>query len=169
MNTTLLTIMDTDAYGVSLQEARRLTDAEKPEYAEWYRQYGLICTSKIIDLPLITWADMPKRPCDGSFMGCGNRAWIITQSEWDAYIALNAERLIARQKKDEAEMREAMLEIIARADRQGGALTVEEAERRRTAWINAVNEGGEGYVPSYVTIPAVEKAEKWLAEHPEIS
>lgn len=164
---TFLTIEAADAWGISMQEARRFTDAEKSRFAEWYREIGMVGIGDCIGLDHLKWSDMPKRPADGEFCGCSNRAWIITRAEWDAYIALNARRAEEKRARQEAAKRAAMQHIIEKAQRQGGAYTPEDARARAEAWINAVNEGGEGYVPEYITTADVECAEKWLSAHPQ--
>lgn len=148
-----------------LQVARRLAPSEAANYAAWYRALCMIGLGEAIKLPTLDWRDMPNRPRDGELRD-NSQAWVITQAEWNAYIALDAERQEAQRIREEAKTRAKMLDIIARADRQGGAYTTEEAKRRTTAWINVVNEGGEGYVPHYVTVDAVERAKAWLANHP---
>lgn len=100
---TYLTIEYAHAYGVSLNSARRLTDEEKPHYADWFQDYGFISLGDTIELPEVTWRDLPKRESDGSFLGCGNSAWIITQEEWDAYAQLDAARKESKANTEAAE------------------------------------------------------------------
>jgi len=154
-----------------LRIARRITAEEcaAEHYAAWMLQAGLVPVPPYDDVPLpcVTLADAPDRPSDGMFAGCGNTAYIVSQAEWDAYVALNAERAEAKRRKTESETREYMREIVRAAERQGGACTREEAKRRAADWINAYNEGGEGYVPHYVTTDELDDATRWLAEHPD--
>lgn len=91
----MLTLQHAHAYGISIVPARRLTDDEKMQYSEHCRDRifaGLADHPDYLDLPQITWRDLPKRRGDGEFDGCGNVAWIITREEADRLIAINNER-----------------------------------------------------------------------------
>lgn len=96
-----------DGYVAYLATARRLNEEEKQPYSQWFRDTGFIKIGDSIALPQIHWDDCPKRQSDGSFLGCTNWVWILTQQEWDAFVSLNEERekAIADAKaKEEAEL-----------------------------------------------------------------
>lgn len=154
------------SHGTYLCSARRFTADEKSHYVEWYRETGMISLGSIVKLPEVTLRDAPNRPSDGNFNGSWNQAYIISQDEWDAYIALNDSRALVKAKAKEAETRRYMLSIIEDAQ-VITPISREEAQRKQKAWINVANEGGEGYVPHYLTTDDVERAKQWLADHPE--
>ena len=162
-----LTIEYAGAYGTSLQRARRLTDSEKSHLRPEYRDYMFVGIGDRINLKYIGWQDMPGRAPDGEFNGCSNRAYIITQSEYDDYIQLNAEREAAREARKREERRAMYLNIINMAQRQGGAMTADEARAARKRYNDLYNEGGEGFVPRYITVDELATAEAWLAENPD--
>ena len=91
--TTYLTVEYAPGYGISLHTARRLTDDEKQSYLPEYQDYMLVGTGDDVDLNNITWISLyeflGKRAPDGEFAGCNNRAYIITQEQWDTLIAMN--------------------------------------------------------------------------------
>lgn len=113
-----IAIEHADAYGIDLKAARHNPD---DSLRHDYRPYALVGLGKTIELPHITWRDLPKRASDGSFLGCSNRAWIITQDEWDDYVARNASRQaeIDRQKREETERQAA--ENARRQERRAAA------------------------------------------------
>lgn len=88
-----------ECYTPNICEARRFTEDEKTRYSEWFRDIGFTRVGEQIDLPYITWRDLPQRKCDGQFLGCSNSAWILTDAEAEHYKELNAQR----EEKDEAE------------------------------------------------------------------
>ena len=59
------------------------------------------------------------------------------------------------------------LNIINMAQRQGGAMTADEARAARKRYNDLYNEGGEGFVPRYITVDELATAEAWLAENPD--
>lgn len=149
-NTTeFLAVEHAYAYGITLNTARHLTDEERPHYNE--PDTIFIGTGTHINLDHISIPDLPKRPCEGSFLGCGNRSWIISQEEWDELLNLNAQRAADKAEKDRAEEIAQLEALKARAERQGTLYTPEEARQKRMEWIRVQNEGGEGYVPHYFT------------------
>lgn len=163
--TTFLTIEFPGAYPPSLQRARHLNDDERARVLPEYRDSTFISVGDHVELPEIVWADMPNRAPDGDFRGCSSRAYIITQNEYDAYIKLNAERQAARKAHELDQTRAMYQAIIDRAKQQGGAMTPEAARKARKRWIDTYNEGGEGFVPSYITTDQLQAAEAWLAAH----
>lgn len=48
------------SYGVSLCKARRFTEEEKNDYAEWFKDKGFVKISDSTDLECITWVDVRK-------------------------------------------------------------------------------------------------------------
>lgn len=93
-------------YSPSICEARRFTEEEKKKYSDWYKEHGFVATGEHIYLPFLRWEDFPKRDADGEFLGCSNRAWIITEEESEFFIRLNAEREAAKKAAEEKERAE---------------------------------------------------------------
>lgn len=83
-----------DQYGGMLSWARRLDDAEKMKYKEWFR--GLCMVSfpgsdhVEVEVEAIRRVVGNRHP-DGQFNGCTNHAWTITAREWDLIIKLTGE------------------------------------------------------------------------------
>lgn len=140
-------------YNIQICVGRRFTEEEKTHYAEWYRDYGFmgVPNEPKITLPDLTWEDSPKRDADGSYLGCENRAWIITEAERDYYVQLNAERSEERKKKEISERIACWKGLIEKAERQPDIPTREEVQRRIRAWNNVQNEGGDGYRPLIIS------------------
>ena len=101
-----LTIEYNFQFQTQMRPARRLTAEEGERYSEDFRDTGFVPCGETIFLPYIKFDDMPHRPNDGKFIGFGNVTWIIDQAEWDAYIALNAEREQAEDAKQIADKTE---------------------------------------------------------------
>lgn len=118
----MFVLEDAYAYGISICKARRFTEEEKQSYVPEFREFGFVGIGQSEVLEYISWKDMPSRTPDGSFIGCGNRAWIVTDEEADAYRSLNAAR-----KQEEAEKRAAEEALLRKKIAQRAA---EEAATR---------------------------------------
>lgn len=155
--------------GVSLQKARRFTEEEKNKFASWYREVGFVQTSDSVDLEYLTWLDVrsvlgESKKEDGSFPGCGNATYIITDAEWNRLIELNNDKKLAKEHAAKlAEIKECK-EIIEACKRQGKLYTQEEAEDKARAYNNLYNESSYGYVPHYYTTEEYECAKMRLSE-----
>ena len=88
----MLTLCYAPSYGIEICAARRLTTEEKEHYAAWFAETGFIGVGSHTDLPCISHEDLPNRPDDGSFLGCYNQGWIITEAEAASYEKLNRQR-----------------------------------------------------------------------------
>lgn len=93
--------------------------------------------------------------------------YYISEAERDEFIALNDKRKAVKEAKKIAEMREVYRRVVARAKEQGGAMEPKAALRAQRKYNEMHNDGGFGYVPHFITIPELERAESWLASHPE--
>lgn len=102
----MLTLCYAPSYGIEICEARRLTTEEKRHYAAWFAETGFIGVGSHVDLPCISHEDLPNRSDDGSFLGCYNQAWIITEAEAASYEKLNRQR---QNEKDLAQKLRKML------------------------------------------------------------
>lgn len=153
------------AYGISICTARRFTEEEKQHYADWYKEIGFVGMGDHIMLRTLKWSDMPKRHSDGSFLGCDNQAWIITEDEKAYFIQLDADRHAEAERLKIAKNREYYEDVIKRANMQPKLYTRDEAKRLAKQYNDLYNEGGEGYIPHYYTVDEVEAAKKWLATH----
>lgn len=158
------------SYGISLRKARRFSEEEKEKYAEWFRDKGFVClkSSFNIDLEHITWEDVREvlnnRDDDGSFSGCSNVAYIISQNEWDELVELNAKKRLEKEKKEVEKSITECKQIIEKCEKQEKLYTKEEAAKKRRDYNRLYNEGGEGYVPHFYTIEEYEFAKTKLNE-----
>ena len=157
-------VIKSSVYGIEIIDARRFTEEEKRHYVDSFKEFGFVGIGTEIELENINSGDLPRCPEDGSFVGCYNRAWIISDEEVEAYINLDQER--GREKeREEKEARIAMAKnIISKAARQGKVYTKEEAREEAKKWNEIHNEGGEGYVPHFITVDEVERAKRILEE-----
>ena len=159
-----------DSYGVSLCHARRFNDEEKPKYAEWFRENGFVGISSYptVDLEEISWMDVRNilsgRKSDGSFTGCNNSAYIVTEDEWNKLITLNDQKRNEKLAKENAEDIEHYKRVISGCEKQQKLYTKEEAIAKAKEWNDIHNEGGEGFVPHFYTIDEYEHAKKRLEE-----
>lgn len=154
------------SYGISLCEARWLTEEEKNHYSEFCRDTMMVAIDKsFINLKYVTWNDIPKRDSDGQFNGCGNQVYILTDEEWDYYLALNEKRKAEHEQRKQEKRISYLKDTIRRYERQ----IVKPATRKEAIVIenrynDAVNDGGEGFVPYIVNTEEYEYAKKELAE-----
>ena len=152
--------------GISLQEARPLTEAERSHYAPEWQDKILIGLGNTIELPHIVWADLePYRGREEyAFHGCGNRTYEITDAEWDALVALEAARTAAESANDRADKIAELRKLIDMAEAQTDIPTTEEAARRIRDYNNVNNEGGEGWVPTIISRDRYDRAKAELTE-----
>ncbi|MEG1492148.1 MAG: hypothetical protein RR394_07830 [Oscillospiraceae bacterium] len=149
------TICEADAYGATLLIARRLTEAEKLRYAEWFQKLGFVGMNheQKITLEYVKWSDMPNRPYDGSFCGCSERIWIISEDEWNEYVSLNERR--AKEHADEEReknisaltAKKEYMEVLMEALKE--LPTKKEAAQLAKRYNDFNNEGGDGFVPHF--------------------
>lgn len=156
------------SYGISLCKARRFTEEEKKNCAEWFKDKGFVGLSNSTDLEYITWDDvrevLKERKDNGSFSGCSNCVYIISEDEWNALIELNEKKRTEKEKKETEESIVEYRQIIKQCEKQEKLYTKEEAAKKRRDYNNLYNEGGEGYVPHFYTIEEYEFAKTKLNE-----
>ena len=161
-------VCEVSDYGVSLHHARRFTEEEKIKYVESYRERGFVSTSSDIDLEYMNFIDVKNilndRQSDGSFCGCSNSAYIVTEDEWKKLIALNNQKRNERLAKEKAEDIEHYKKIIQACESQQELYTKEESIEKAKEWNDIHNEGGEGFVSHFYTIDEYEYAKKKLEE-----
>lgn len=148
---TYYTIHFEAGYETTIQQARRFSDAEKQQYAEWFRDFGFVSVGETIRLANVKIADSPKRESDGAFCGSNGLVFIISAEEMEDYIALNSARQREQEEKEKNAYLEELRSAIKAAERQTDLPTKAEAQRRMKAWSSVQNEGGEGYVPHIYT------------------
>lgn len=151
-----------------IAKAQRLTEEEKPHYAEWFREIGFWVTGDRINLQNVPCNDLfdflGHRKSDGKFVSDSGMAFIITQEEWNQLVQMNNERQKEKEEKErEAKIRE-YTETIKRCEAAKKLYTKEEAGEERRKYINLYNEGGGGYVPHFYTIEEYEWAKSKLEE-----
>lgn len=162
--TTFITIEYAPNYNTTICTARRFTAEEKKHYTPEFREKGFVGLGDDITLKHIGLFDLPDREADGSFLGCNNFAYIITEAERDEYIRLNAERAAeVKRKEREAAIKDLRYQI-AKAERQRDLPTREEADRRMKRYNDVQNEGYEGYVPYIYSRDEYDTMKKHLAE-----
>ena len=160
------------SYGISLSEARRFTDEEKKEYADWYKEIGFVSLGNSMELENINWRELevilgrPLNKSDGSFQGCDNQAYIIDQSQWDALVSLNKKRekeLKEQKIADEKESARKYVEWAEKYMKSGqNLMTKDECQKWARNYNNVMNEGGYGYVPELPTKEAYEAAKNYI-------
>lgn len=146
-----LTVQHATAYGVSLQAARGLTEEEKRHYLPEFWESAFVGIGETISLDYVCPKDMSDRPHDGEFAGCYNRAWKISQEEWDKYVKLNESRKAEKEESARAARIKYLESQKEQAERQvkvsGGFPSEKEVKKRIQEWNTVQNEGGEGYTP----------------------
>ena len=142
-------------------EARWLTADEKQQYTEEAAETTMVCTKIIAELPY--YSKCPASMCSGSFPGGYNRNFIISQDEADAIIAENAAAMAKVKAQEREERIEDLQYTIRRAEQQKTIPTAEEAREMRRQYNELHNEGGEGYVPYWITKEDYEEAKRDLA------
>jgi hypothetical protein len=161
---TFTTIMHAYGFGVSILQARWLTEEEKKEYAEWFAAIGMVGVGGSIPLPELTLRDLPDRESDGAFPGTNNGAWIITEEEAQRYQEINAERVRQAKIAEIQERIDFYRHVIAAGDRQRDLPSEAEARRREKEYNDVVNEGGYGYVPHWVSQEEYDRAKAMIEE-----
>ena len=157
-------------YGISLQKARRFTEEEKLNYADWFKERGFVSLGKPVKLNEIKQCDLESiesidlsKP-DGEFNGSSNMSYIINEEVWEALITLNESKRKDRVQKEKQEKESDYKEIVQACEAAPKLYTPEEAKQARINYNNLYNEGGEGYVPHFYTVDEYEWAKKNLAE-----
>lgn len=155
-------------YGLFLLKARKFTQDEKKQYKEEFQENGFVGISKSIELEKLSHLDLQeiiKRPLnesDGFLCGCSNVVFIIDQMQWDKMLSLNNDRKREKEIKEKAEKIEYYMSIVAACEKTPKLYTDEEAKQARINYCNAVNEGGEGFMPHFYTFSEYENAKKQL-------
>ena len=157
-------------YDTSICDARRLTDEEKKHYRPEFAEKGFIGLGDDITVKHIELSDLPKRKADGCFLGCNNIAFIISNEEKEAFIALNAKREKEKKKKELVQNIERLKYNIGIAEIQcknhSGILPDRETARKRMEWQNNLyNEGGEGYIEHEYCQEEYDSMQKSLADY----
>lgn len=143
--------------GNELIVARRLTDDEKAQYLPEYQNWMFLGTGAP-HIPLKNLYSVEILPvidgqrADGAFPGCGNLAYIISDSQWNELIAMDQDKVKAEMAAQEAAEIESLRIRKAAAERQmvnGMLPSTEEAKRLAAQYNELHNEGGEGYIPHY--------------------
>ena len=145
---------------VKILKARRLTESEKLEYADWCRDKMFIGLGEDTELTYIDWRELPKRQSDGQFNGCNNSAWIITEEEAEHYKELNAQRESEAQGKEKAEEIKEAEKIVELSKKVKVCDTNAERIIYLRNYNNVQNEGGYGYLPTVLTKQEVEDAKE---------
>lgn len=148
---------------VELSCARMLDESEKSSYSDEYKDHIIIGIDHI-KLPFVKVWDLSKYQerywyC---FPGGYNMAYEVSDEEWEALLQLNESRSLEEKEKNRREKIEYYESVIRRAESQKDIPSDLEASKRKNEWINLQNEGGEGYVPSWITAEQYQDAKDQL-------
>ena len=148
---------------VALIHARKLSESEKANYSDEYKDHMLIGIDHI-DLPHIRVTDLADYGdrywyC---FSGGYNMAYEVSEAEYNTLLKLNETRFREEKEKERRDRIEYFESIIRRAESQKDIPTESESAKRRKDWISLQNEHGEGYVPSWVTAEQYQNAKEQL-------
>ena len=161
-------VCETSDYGISLCHARRFDDEEKKKYVEGYRERGFVCTSNSIKLNSLCFSDyydfIKDKESDGSFDGCCNQAYIITEKEWNELIALNEKKGNEEKVAKNAESLAFYESVVRNCEEQEKLYTEEEAAKKAREWNEIYNEDGEGYIPHFYTVNEYKNAKAKIEE-----
>lgn len=151
---------DTD---VELSYARKLDESEKSSYSDEYKDHIIIGVDHI-KLPFVNVWDLSKYKdrywyC---FPGGYNMAYEVSEEEWKTLLQLNESRASEEKEKDRRERIEYYKSVIRRAESQKDIPLALEAAKRQKEWIDLQNEGGEGYVPIWITAEQYRDAKEQL-------
>ncbi|HQB63988.1 MAG TPA: hypothetical protein PLL21_06355 [Sedimentibacter sp.] len=142
----------------------------------WYtgtiEEYNIRRTETVELLEELTWRDeINKGEMYGSRMGGGmSGLFEISEEEIQKLRELNAKRKVQREKTEKEEREKSRLDWANRILKEaktrkahGSEILSEAAERQwRKNYNDAINEGGEGYVPHRATLEDIAKAEEIL-------
>lgn len=150
---------------VALAHARKLSESEKANYSDEYKDHMLIGIDHI-DLSYVRVTDLADYEdrywyC---FSGGYNMAYEVSEAEYNTLLQLNETRSRGEKEKERRERIKYFESIIRRAESQKDIPSESEATRRRKEWNKIYNEGGEGYLPSWVTAEQYRNAKEQL-EH----
>ena len=155
-------------YSIYLRKARRFTEEEKEGLAGWFKNEGFVGIGDSTKLKYISWIDVREvlkdRKDDGSFSGCSNCAYIISEDEWNTLTELKEKKRAEEEKKKTERSIAGYRQIIEQCEKQEKLYTKEEATEKYGNYNRLYNEGGEGYVPHFYTIEECEFAKNKLNE-----
>ena len=113
------------------------------------------------------WSDLPqwgKEPDGITGFSKMNRAWEITQDDYDALLILDSRIADENVATEKAKRIESLRRKIERAEKSGRIYATQaEANAARKAY-NAHNEGGDGHVPRFYSQAEVNGWKKRLAD-----
>lgn len=155
-------------YDNELIIARRPTEEEKARYADWAKEAIIFGTGESIELKYVKNTDIPSEWWTDrkywTLPGSGNQAIEVSDEEWDMLLALNRQREKEVEAKKRQEKIQGLQEYIAKAEKQKSIPTPEEAKCLRKQWNDLYNEGGEGFVPTFINTEQYTRAKEQLAE-----
>lgn len=159
--------------GNALHEARPLTEEEKKGYSPDWAASMIVSIGDPVDLPYVSSNDIPHEwwmeRTRFHFNGFGNQCVEVSNAEWDQLVALNTRREAEKKERERQNQIQDCQAIIRAAEQQRDIPSPEEAARRRRAWNNVLNEGGEGYIPIIIDSARYARAKDLLRELTEES
>lgn len=155
-----------------LKKARRLTDEEKKQYVEEFRNRAFVgIRGESIDLKYLMFNEILNyldRESDGQFTGSSGNVYIITQDEWDELVQMDSAKAKIAKRKELEENIVSWEKIVqsCEAIKASGNLysTKEDAQKAKKKYNDFYNEGGDGYVPHFWTVEEYEDAKTKLTE-----
>lgn len=155
-----------------LKKARRLTDEEKKQYVEEFRNRAFVgIRGESIDLKYLMFNEILNyldRESDGQFTGSSGNVYIITQDEWDELVQMDSAKAKIAKRKELEENIVSWEKIVQRCEaiKASGNLysTKEDAQKAKKKYNDFYNEGGDGYVPHFWTVEEYEDAKTKLTE-----
>ena len=152
------------SYGISLQNARLLTDEEKMHYIPEVQECMLVGLGNYVNLPHVHFADIEylTNRSQYFFSGCNNIAYEITDAEWDAFVRLNSQRAEKKKVKEKEERIKSLEQLIEKAELQRDIPSRKEIQRRLELYNSVNNEGGEGWLPRIISREEYESAKAIL-------
>lgn len=134
-------------------------------WSETHAPYAMVSKGSEIKLRELRHFDMPDRPSDGSFYGCNNMVWILSDQEKDRLIALNGQRATSKVEKEKADRKAAAQRLVDAASKYIHPLMTDAKYKVwRKQYNDLYNEGGEGYIPDLITVEQLKRAKKILEE-----
>ena len=150
------------------------TDIELPNVDEYTINKKI---AKQLDLPLLDCGCIRNCKCHkrknrikigeyvGSFMGCANAAYRITQEQKEQLIFRNNQIKSEKEAKEKAEEINILQERIKRVESyENLPKTKKEASALATEYNEVFNEGGYGYVPYFYSLEELDELKKELTE-----
>lgn len=155
-------------YGISINNARRLTEDEKATYADDWKDRILIGVGENIELNNLNSTDLFEVVSNdddyaGAFLGSHSQCYYLTSENEEKLLKLNEEKGKAKQEKEEREEKENLIDLVKRVEeKRVRVMPRKDIKGYLVYYNNLYNEGGEGYVPEIIATEDYEESKKIL-------